>query len=112
MPKKKLTPEKAIQNTILDWLRLQPECFAWQNDTRPVYDPTKGCFRALGKYAMRGASDIIGMWGNRFLAIEVKAGKNTMTQEQRLFLLEINRRGGIGFVAHSLDQVIAALKPQ
>lgn len=103
--KKRRTPEKAIQNVILEWLRWRPEAYAWQNDTRPVWDPKGERFRNLSKYAKRGAADILGMWGSRFLAIEVKAGKNTTTAEQELFLEDIRERGGIAFVARSLDDV-------
>jgi hypothetical protein len=103
-------PEKLIQNAILEWLKWQPEAFFWQHNNNAVFDAKRGCFKSFGKWSMRGVSDIIGMWESRFLAIEVKAGKNSLTQDQRLFLLEIERRGGIAFVAKSLDEVIKRLK--
>ncbi len=111
-PKKTKKPslEKPIQNEILAWLKTQPHCFAWQNNNLPIYDPHSKCYRAFSKYAMRGAADILGMWGDLFLAIEVKVHKRTLTMEQRLFLKEIDARGGIAFVATSLDEVKEQLR--
>lgn len=56
-----------------------------------------------------GVPDIIGCHKGRFIAIEVKAGKNAVSPAQRAFLEAINRAGGLGFVARSIDDVIDEL---
>jgi hypothetical protein len=53
----------------------------------------------------------------RFLAIEVKAPKGKVSPHQEAFLKEIEERGGLALVAHSVDEVQQALldsisKPQ
>lgn len=69
-------------------------------------------------YSITGVSDLLGiMPDGRFLAIEVKkpyikgkqqAGK--ASEEQMKFLTEINSRGGIGFVAACLQDVMDVLQ--
>jgi hypothetical protein len=41
----------------------------------------------------------------RFLAIEVKAAKGVVTQAQQAFLDQVNKAGGKGFVARSVEDV-------
>ncbi len=62
-------------------------------------------FVKLGK---AGVSDIIGiLWDGRFLAIEVKTPKRRkmVSLAQETFLNEVNKAGGVGFVACSVDDV-------
>lgn len=55
-----------------------------------------------------GGSDLIGWFRGRFLAVEVKAGTAT-TKAQADFLKAVIQAGGIGIVAHSIDDVELAL---
>ena len=57
-----------------------------------------------------GSSDLIGWYRGRFLAIEVKAAKGRATQEQVNFIENVNRDGGIGIIARSVDEVLDTLK--
>ena len=97
--------EKHVQKAILDYLRLK-KIFCWKNST-------VGIKKENGSYipsGFRGVSDILGILpGGRFLAIEVKRDRASMqkiTVEQFDFLANINQRGGLGFVASSIDDVI------
>jgi hypothetical protein len=68
----------------------EPDVILWPN--------SKGTMRG-DKYVSlpglaTGASDLIGMAGGRFLAIEVKTGKGRLTPEQVLFLKLVNKNGG------------------
>lgn len=56
-----------------------------------------------------GVADILGIFNGRFLAIEVKRPGNPLTRCQKHFLDSVNREGGIGFVARSIDDVIDQL---
>ena len=103
--KKRGLREKDIQNAILEWLKWQPRAFCWQNGTKGSWNPTTQRFHSLPKHCKRGAADILGMWDERFLAIEVKMPGKHPTEFQHIFLDEINRRGGIAFVARSVDDV-------
>lgn len=60
--------------------------------------------------AKRGTSDIIALYKGRFLAIEVKHGKNKPTREQTEFIADVRDKGGIGVCVWSVDSVIFLLK--
>lgn len=53
-----------------------------------------------------GSSDLIGwMPDGRFLAIEVKSKRGRLSKAQRNFLDAVNRFGGVGIEARTLDDV-------
>lgn len=104
--------EKKIETSILDWLNLQPECFAFKINTVGIFDPKTRRFRKNSNpHIHNGTSDILGSWHGRMLAIEVKRDKSDYgpktypSQEQKLFIDRIQRTGGIAFVARSLKDV-------
>lgn len=102
--------EKILQNSILMYLNLSG-IFCWQTDSTGLYDPIKKTFRSRGKFKIKGVSDILGILPDgRFLAIEVKYGKNKTTPEQKDFINKIIDRNGIAFVAYSLEDVIGVLR--
>ena len=54
-----------------------------------------------------GSSDLIGWTAHgKFLAIEVKMKKKKPTEKQRLFIDVVNKSGGIGFVANSIESAV------
>lgn len=58
----------------------------------------------------KGSSDLIGWTSTgKFLAIEVKFGKNILSTDQIKFLDAVNKSGGIGFVASSTTDVLDKL---
>lgn len=105
--------EKDIENSILAYLSMV-NIFAWKVQSTGLFDPVSKRFRrSNNKYHIRGISDILGILeGGKMLAIEVKTPKtkNRTTDDQKFFLNEINRNGGIGFVATSIDDVRTQLK--
>jgi hypothetical protein len=53
-----------------------------------------------------GVADILGILKDgRFLAIEVKSPTGKVPPHQQLFLDEISGRGGVAFVARSVEEV-------
>jgi len=100
--------EKDIQRQIVDYLRLK-KIYCWVNKTTGTFDPIKQIYRAGTTF--KGVSDILGILpGGKFLAIEVKMGHNTASPEQKDFIENINQKGGLAFIAYSLDEVIKVLK--
>lgn len=99
--------EKQIENSILDYLSLIPNCFAWKNQTTGLYDPTKKVFRkSHSKHLINGVSDILGIYQGKMLAIEVKRPSNKKrTPAQNAFINSIVEKGGIAFYATSIDDV-------
>lgn len=98
--------EKIIQNAILEWLSLLPNCVSWPNDSVGIWDPVKKTYRRRkNKFYRRGVSDILGCWCGRFFAIEVKSKNGRVTPEQQSFIDDVNAIGGVAFVARSIDDV-------
>ncbi len=100
--------ESDIEKQILHWLSLN-KIFAWKTKTVGTFDPTSRRFRSTPKHYMKGVSDIIGIWGRRPLAIEVKRPKCYPSPEQRVFMQSFNDAGGIAFVARSIEDVVKNL---
>jgi hypothetical protein len=104
-----VTPEKAIQNEILSFLR-SLGCYCWQVYNGAVYDQKRQVYRkSRSAYTINGVSDILGIFNGRFLAIEVKSKTGIVSEHQRVFLRRINEEGGIAFVARSARQAALEL---
>lgn len=100
--------EQDIQRSILDFLALK-------RFVAVKYHSTVGVARE-GKYVpiktgTRGTADILACAPDgRFWAIEVKRKGGRVSPEQREYLDRINANGGVGIVAFSIDDVVAALE--
>ena len=110
-PKRKnKTEEIELQRAILDLLSYL-KIFAFRNNNSAIYDPVRKQYRKRkGLGHMNGISDILGIYDNKFLAIEVKSKKGSCSDSQVEFLQNVRQRGGIAFVAHSVDDVLSNLK--
>ena len=103
-PKPKVL-EKDIQSAICDYLKAEG-VFFWRQNTGGMFDPTTRRFRKNnGKHSMNGVADILGMYKEKLLAIEVKAGNNKPSNDQEIFLQQVADNGGIAIVAWSIDDV-------
>lgn len=95
--------ESEIQKAILDLLRMKYKIFCWKSNNVGVYIKAKNAYMPAG---IKGVSDIIGLLDNgRFLAVEIKKPKCHPTKYQKEFLAKVNKKGGLGFVARSIDDV-------
>lgn len=56
-----------------------------------------------------GVSDLVVIWRGRVLAVEVKIGKNTLSDNQGEFLEAAEAAGAVPVVAYSLDDLAAAM---
>jgi hypothetical protein len=105
--------EKDVKRVCADWLTL------WGAVPIRV---NSGAMKIGGRYVKfndkPGCSDsLVCLPGGRFLALEVKrlgADKTAAKRkaEQRAFLDEIVKAGGLGLIVRSLDQLKAALKAE
>lgn len=77
----------------------------WRQNNGGVYDPTLKVFRSNS--STPGISDIIGFHRktSRFLACEIKAGKDRLSDEQELFLENVRKAGGIALVIRTNDDI-------
>lgn len=101
--------EQGIQRTILEYLRWRG-IFCWKNNTAGIYVKARNTY--IPSHAP-GVSDILGVLpGGRFLAIEVKAPKGRVSPHQQQFIDSIIQRGGLAFVAHSVQEVEKGLNEE
>lgn len=63
-----------------------------------------------GPLSNHGIADILGIYQGKFLAIEVKTERGTVSPAQQRFLANVRDQGGIAFVARSVEDVIEKLK--
>ena len=96
--------ENKTTRAILEYLAYRG-VFAWRNNNAPTYDSRKGVFRRA--ISPPGAPDIIGVMppDGRLLGIEVKTRTGRVSPAQDAFLTEIQRMGGVGFVARGVKDV-------
>ncbi len=98
------TPEGQIVNAICDYLALKKRFF-YRNNNTPIYDPARKTFRAMPKYTMRGIPDIICVKDGRYIGIEVKTDKGTLSEHQHEFGRGLTLAGGDYVVARCIDDV-------
>lgn len=101
-----MTPEGATKNLICSYLS-KVGLFFFIHDSVGIFNRKANAYMSnKSPYRIKGVSDILGILPDgRLFAIEVKAGKNTATPEQKEFIKQINDRGGVAFVARSIDDV-------
>ena len=99
-------PETANQITrnIIRVINFQHGCIAYRVNNVGVWDEAKQIHRAGN--TEKGLPDIFACIRGRFITIEVKAGRDKMSDEQRKRRFEIERAKGVYFEARSTDEFI------
>lgn len=99
------TPEGLIVNACLEYLHLRG-IFSWRNNSgAATIKGSRGSDRFI-RFGKVGSSDIIGvMPDGRFLAIECKTARGKLSTPQEDFLSSVLKRGGVAFVARSVEDV-------
>ena len=101
-----MTKEGEIVKACLDYLTFYG-AFVWRNNTGALKDKTN---RPVF-FGKPGSADIIGVLpGGRFIAVECKTIKGTLSEKQKIFLSSVKDIGGLALVARSVDDVIEAVK--
>ncbi len=104
-----MTPEGAVLNAVLEYLHVR-RIFAWRNNTGAAVARAPNGRNRLIRYGKVGSADILGVLDDgRFLAIECKAPGGRLTAPQADFIASVNARGGLAFVARSIEDVQRAL---
>lgn len=96
---KSMSEANDLTNQILDHL-YKHGAYGWKATTTGVYDTKKGNFRAASK---KGVADILGCHKGILLAIEIKIGKDRLSDEQEGFLKNIAYHGGKSVVAKDFE---------
>jgi len=90
-------------------LEISPLGLCWSNDTVGLaYDRNGRPFKA----GLTGSSDILACIKGRFVGIECKTGKGSLSTPQRRFRDAVAKAGGIFIEARSVDQVVDTLKSE
>ncbi len=97
----KETANRITQN-ILRMINLQPRCTAYRINSVGVWDAEKQIHRRGG--TKKGISDIAATIRGRACWIEVKAGKDAMSDDQIYFQEDQRRAGALCFIARSSDE--------
>ena len=97
----KTQKESQFKSAVYRWLSFQPNTFCWINRTAGIPLPNGG-FRPNDQ---AGISDITGIHGGKFFALELKVGKNKATPEQEKFLISVDRVGGYSAVIRSMEDL-------
>ena len=99
------TPEKLLENRILDWLNSLADCFAFKVNTTGIYDAKRKVWRKInGKHIHRGTCDIFGVIDKQFFGIEVKAGYNKPSPDQTKFMERIKLANGVTFWTNDFEK--------
>ena len=88
-----------LTNEIIDFL-FKAGAYAWRASSVGVYDQRKHTFRTSAK---KGVSDILVCFKGMLIAIEIKIGKDKLSDEQIGFMKNVMHAGGNAFIASDMD---------
>ncbi|QNH60730.1 VRR-NUC domain-containing protein [Hymenobacter sediminicola] len=102
--KKTSTGTNSFTQAVVQLLTLEG-CLIWRHNNAPVYDPKLECFRRGS--AKTGLPDTLGFYRTtgHIVAVEIKTGKDVLSDEQREFLAAVRAAGGFACEGRSLEQV-------
>lgn len=77
----------------------------WRNNNGAVYSVKQKTFRK-NPTTLLGISDLIGFRrrDGKFIAVEIKTGKDKLSSHQINFLADVRAAGGIAIVAHTYEE--------
>lgn len=102
LPKKKYsdTTANGLTKAIIEWLTLNG-CWATRVSSAGRYLASKGKF--IPGTTKKGTADIHAVIKGRHVSIEVKIGRDRMSEAQKIARADIEKAGGVYFVAHDFD---------
>ena len=102
-----MTPHAQLIHDIREAVGMEPDVVLWVN----VSMQAKAVGRTVRTGLTYGAADLIGIGPHgRLLAIEAKAGRDTVKPHQLRFLELVNARGGDAGVARSVTDMWEIVK--
>lgn len=105
MPGSPSPTNKTTQKVLLDLFN--KGAFAWRANSTGIYDPLLRKFRTSPK---KGVADILACHKGRFIAIEIKTGKDYLSSEQKGFILSVHHAGGIALVVKDFNDYTEKIK--
>lgn len=102
----------SLTKAIVEFL-CRNKWIAWRQNNGGVYDAKIKKYRR-NPHHKKGVSDIIGFHRKnaRFIGVEIKVNGDKASIEQKLFIEDIIKAGGIGIFATSFDQFLVEYNKQ
>lgn len=97
--------EGEIKREIMQYLSRLSEGMFWINSSIGIRGR-----KINSRYQLTGVGDILGLYRGRFVAIEVKKPTGVVSEVQEKFIQRVTSKGGLAFVARSLEDVVKLLK--
>ena len=105
------TPANKLTTAVMKKLHAAG-IFCWRQNNMPVYDPKLnngyGGYRAHA--GLKGVPDIICIIKGQFVGLEIKAGKDKLSEHQILFKKMCKRNGGKYLVVKKVSDIDVLLK--
>lgn len=98
-----MTPAQTLTHAVRDYLRLS----GWVS-----FKCAAGMVKSAGRmvvFGTTGAPDLVAIKGDRYLLLEIKAGKDRMNDNQKAFRAMVEAVRGTYNVIRSLDDVMAII---
>ena len=89
-----------LTNNIINHIYRQGG-YAWRASSVGVFDTKEMHFRASAK---KGVADVLACYKGILIAVEIKIGKDRLSDEQEGFLKNIQAAGGKAIVAKTFEQ--------
>ena len=89
-----------LTNQIIDHI-YRAGGYAWRSTSVGVFDTKRMHFRASAK---KGVSDVLACFRGELIAIEIKIGKDRLSDEQEGFMRNIQAAGGSAVIARTFEQ--------
>ncbi len=91
-----------LTTCILFYLNhVETSCFAYRVNNTGIYDARKKTYRTSN--TVKGIADITAVQNGKFYQIEVKAGRDRLSEHQKKFGQKVHQAGGVYLVAKSFN---------
>lgn len=108
IPKTKYEDKTAngLTKCIVDYINLQPACFAYRVNNMGVYDSKLKGYRISG--TIKGIADVSAIRNGEAWQIEVKKGADRLSDDQKRFKERVESSNGVYCVAKTFDGFLQA----
>ena len=91
-----------LTNKIIDFI-YSSGGYAWRASSTGIYDQKLGAYRTAAK---KGVSDVLACFRGRLIAIEIKIGKDRLSDDQIGFTWNILHTGGVAIIVKDFDSFL------
>lgn len=96
--------EDQIEKQVLTWLKMK-QIFAFKVRSVGTYDPKIRGFRAPSPWFRKGCPDVLVCFKGRFIGLEIKTPKGTLSESQESFHKDLADAGGFAYVVRDVEEL-------